>query len=438
MTGRTEERLRDATRALGRSIGPQDIPDLRLPVSDRRQADGHGPWRASGSLAGSRWLIPGAAAVTVALIISLIVIGRTLTGTRQSSPPAELVRDMPAYRITDRYGHGYVQATASGRVVARIRPPVPGFLVEGIAVLPGDRTFYLAGEIPFAPPRVKVEFFKYTLSARGQPGPPQRLGAPLIERVPQISNGLTAIPLAISADGKELAYASPFQVQRSYTAHHPAAITVQDVATGSRRTWSFWPGWGTSVDSLSFTAGNRLGFVAVIGGATVSNGAVVRQRASDLDAFMILNLAAPGSSLIAGSRLVTYDSAWVGQPDVTTPLGGPATGILAPDGRSAYLLILAYTGFNRLVRISVSTGKVTDVIARTSVKYDGFPTAPAAIDGNQMLIWLPPRHRNASNVFNSCAYLAAVNLTTLAIKRLPAPSWCLQYVWYTGSFHAAW
>jgi hypothetical protein len=447
MTGKTEARLRDATTALAQAIRPQDIPDLRLPEPGTRRDGAHQPWHATGRWTGGRWLIPVAAAATLlALVISLIMLGGL--SRRPNRRPAEPVRGMPAYLIVARNGRGYVQATATGQMIARIPPPVRGFLIDGVAVQSGERAFYLAGEVPFGLPRVKIEFFRFTLDSSGRPGRPQQLGAPVIERRPNSWGGTIVIPLAISPDGSELAYAWPDPIIASYGISPPAGpatITVQNVATGNRRTWSVWPSWGTGISDLSFAAGNRLGFVAMIYQAAVSRGAVVRRPGNVLRVFMILNTAAPGSSLVADSRLIDYTSqAFPPGPGAVVATAGPFDAIMSPDGRSAYVQLLFPRGFGggtiRVERMSV-TGQVTNVLMPEELTLESNLTSidggyPMGIEGNQMLIFLPPRHPSAHRG-TVCAIVVGVNLSTKGVSRLPEPRSCF-HIPAAGPFEVAW
>jgi hypothetical protein len=428
MTGKIEERLRDATHALAQQIGQHDIPDLHLPGPGHAPAGDTPRWQAAGHRGIARRLIPAAAAAAVvALVITLSVIGWTLRRPGPSNPPD---RRMPAYLITSLDGQGYVLSAASGRVVARILPPVRGFLIDAIAVSSGERAFYLAGQVPAGRPRVRIEFFKFALGAHGQPGRPQRLGAPVTEQVAKTVHGPLVVPLAISPDGSELAYAWPDQLLAAYTPHSPATITIVDLVTGRRRTWSLWPSAGTGVSSLSFAEGNRLSFVATIGKAVVSARTVVPAPGSQLDVFMTLNVTAPGSNLAADSRLVTY--ATLPYPSSITI--GPGNGLISRDGRTAYLQLFAANGTNRLARISVLTGKVTKILARFGA---ASASQAISIDGNHMLIYLPPRHANSPGNATVCAILADVYLPTGTITRLPAPASCPALT-PTGPFDAAW
>ena len=77
MMGHTEERLRDATTALGSTLQAADIPPLRLPDATRPAPAGG--WRP-GRPAFGRWLIPLATAVAVTAILALVVVVRNMPG----------------------------------------------------------------------------------------------------------------------------------------------------------------------------------------------------------------------------------------------------------------------------------------------------------------------------------------------------------------------
>jgi len=76
--GKTEERLRDAAVALGSTLGPADIPPLRLPQTSARDSR----WQGSlgRPLVIRRWLSPLAAAASVATVIGVLVLIGSLPG----------------------------------------------------------------------------------------------------------------------------------------------------------------------------------------------------------------------------------------------------------------------------------------------------------------------------------------------------------------------
>jgi hypothetical protein len=439
MMGRTEERLRDATTALGQAVQPQDIPELRLPETGPqparqrwvRPASGRWVRPASRRWMGGQWMVPVAAAASMlALVGVLIVVGQILPGPSRtpvsgtSSPPMPVTSGpplapspgQPAFIVESVEGQGYVSASATGRVVARIRPPERDFAFVGVAAAPGDRIFYLAGEV-LTGASLKIEFFKIVLLANGQPGPARQLpGPPVIQPGPITSNGLVTVLLAISPDGQELAYASDNQFLADYATAIPT-ITIENVATGQRRTWSLWPTAATQFTSLSWGAGGQLGFVANVGSAAVSSGAVVQHRNSQLNVFMVLNTAASGRSLMNDSRLLVYAPVPVSDFEDPAQLG-PVGGVLDADGRSAYALIRSGPKNGRLVVISVATGAVTRVLLSgpQAVQSD-----PLSVDGNSLLAPLQLSDLPRKSLYYLSGHYARFDLSTGHITPLPFP-----------------
>ncbi len=433
MTGRTETRLRDASTALGESIQPQDVPDLRVPAGALGWR-----WRIAGllnahRLVASRFLVPLAAAVAVlALLAGLVAGGRLLRGDRpepahpshslpapsptgqpipsptgqptpsptgQPTPSPSLsavrghgLRRQPRYLVTSVQAHGAIRSAATGSVVARIAPPDRFVSIDGLAVAPGDRTFYLADQVPIVSAgRMWIDFYRVTLRPDGRPGPAQRLpGERLNVPLPITSDALMQLPLAISPDGTELAYPSDNQFYPDdYPARHPAEITVQNVLTGARRTWTIWPALDTEISSVSWGSGGRLGIVATVGDATVVNGRLQRRLNSDANVFLELNTAASGSSLAADAAVVASSSYHVVHHGIYRPVTtGPTGGVISPDGASAYLQIGLAHGAAELAQVSVATGKVLRVLVTRLAQ--PVQASPEAIDGRYLLVALGP------------------------------------------------
>jgi len=105
--GKTEERLRDAAMALGSTLEPTDIPPLRMPeTTDLAQhrrlrlpestAAGSRGFRSAGRLpATRRWLFPLSAVASVAAILAVLILVRSLLGgpehgTAKPAGPARL------------------------------------------------------------------------------------------------------------------------------------------------------------------------------------------------------------------------------------------------------------------------------------------------------------------------------------------------------------
>ncbi len=125
MTGRTEERLRDTTAALGQVIRPQDIPELRLPDV------GQPSWHPAALARRPRWvgrrLAPlAAAAAMLALVGSLAVAGKVLGAhgpgaapkssppatRRATAPPGTRVAGMPAYLVDSTWPERFLGPAA--------------------------------------------------------------------------------------------------------------------------------------------------------------------------------------------------------------------------------------------------------------------------------------------------------------------------------------
>jgi hypothetical protein len=440
MMGRTEDRLRDATRALGQVIQHQDIPALRLTAAGSRRARGfrraRGLWPGPGRRPGHRppgrmaRLIPlGAAAAVLAVSGLVFGIGQTRHDHHPAvqPPPATLPRYLVTFGggagFVPGGGPGYVRLAATGAIVARIRPAAPDFTIEGLAAAPGGRTFYLIGEEPAQPPHVRIVCFRLVLGPGGQPGVPKRLaGRPLLALLPYSSNGVTSVPLAVSPDGTELAYPSPGPLPEGSglpSGTGSQSIIVQNVATGARRSWSAWPGTHAQVSQVSWAAGSALGFTAALADVAVAHGNIVPDPASELNVFMILNTTAGGSGLIADSRLVAYGAASVSATGPKpNPPPGPYGGMLSQDGLTAYVQIHPAHGPDRLVALSAASGEVIRVLLTGRAAAE---SAPLSIDGNHLLFALPVPHgpppANASPWVSG--HLADFSLTTGRITRLP-------------------
>jgi hypothetical protein len=449
MTSRTQERLRDAATALGQAIQPEDIPELRLPEASWQPARHPGRrWR----LLTTHGLIQAVAgAAVLALVLSLTLAGQVFRGPTPaktppptSTPPTSmpptsppLTRGMPRYLVAAQEGHGYIESSATGKVVAVIPPPTRGFAIEGIAVAPGDRTFYLAGAVALpGTGKVRLEFYRLTLSATGQPGRPQPIpGKPPVVPLPVTSDALEIVQLAISPDGGELAYAADDQLfPDNYAATHPAGITVLNVATGASRTWTTWPAADTGISALSWAAGGQLGYTATLGDAQLSRGQVVRHSGFDASCLLVLNTTAPGSALTADSRLVIGYSHAVPAGSSAPPRPAVIAGVISADGRSAYAELEGSGGVAELARISTQTGAVVRVLLSGS---QAARSEPGSIDGRYLLFTLGPRRAVTPRPRYVCGHLAGLKVPSGPATQLPLAIYC-STVAPPPSLQAAW
>ena len=443
MIGRTARRLRDTATAIGESVRPQDIPPLRL-SQPRTQFTGQE--RYSARWRGGRWLVPIGAAASVATVVSGVALasqvlqvgfgpaGQQAAGARRTQ--VALPPGTPKFMVTSLEAKGSVRLVASGRLIAKIPPPVKGFQIEGIAGLPGDRIFYLAGEtfVGGQGSRGAVEFFRIVLRGDGKPSRAIRVpGPPVSLPLPISSNGLISIPLAVSPDGNYLAYAISRQLLGD-AASQPATITVVRIATGASRTWKLWPAERTQITGLSWAKGGQLSWVGVIGDATVAHGSVVRHRGDELSVVMVLGTAVAGRSLTVNSRLVTYGWQSESATGPSAVLDGPVAGVITSDGETVAAQIFTEHGRrSKLVTMSAANGQIIRVLL------DG-PRAsqadPAGIDGASLLFTLSPRHEHPSSSY-VCGHLALDRLTTGKIVQMPFDIYC-STLWPGPPFIAAW
>ena len=247
---------------------------------------------------------PGAmAAAVLAAVLVLWIIARGLTGDlgarAQASPgpastfPLRTAANfdggaVPAYYVTADGGRtAQVRATATGAVLATIRPPTQaaGFF-EYVSGAASDRTFVLA-----AVRRLQTELYLLRLNPRARTA---TLSA-LPFTVATGSASLQLAGLALSPDGHKLAVAvNNWAPDR----RRGPRVVVYDLENGSRRDW-VWPGFGLMTSaaakgqaSLSWTANDKtLAF-----DITSSTGATATVR--------LLDTTAPGTDL-RRSRVVT-------------------------------------------------------------------------------------------------------------------------------------
>jgi hypothetical protein len=451
MNSKTQERLRDAATALGQSIQPQDIPDLRLPDASWQPARHPGRrWR----MLTTHGLVPVAAgAAILALVLSLTLAGQVFQGspitsttpsassppvsTPSSTAPASPSKSMPKYLVAAVQGHGFIESSAAGRAVAAIPPPASGLAIEGIAVAPGDRTFYLvAAGLEASSGDARLEFFRLSLSATGQPGRPERIpGKPVVTPLPVSSDALEVIQLAISPDGSELAYSLDNQLfPDNYPATQPAGITVLNVATGASRTWTTWPAADTAISTLSWAVGGQLSYTATLGSARLSRGQIVRHSGFDTSGFFILNTAAPGFALIASSRLVVGYSHAVPAGGSVLRQSAVVAGVIGTGGRRAYVELDGSGGVAELARISTETGAVVQVLLRGS---QAVASEPGSIDGRYLLFSLGPRRAVRPTGRYVCGHLAGLKVPFGLVRQLPFPIYCSTEA-PIPPFQAAW
>jgi hypothetical protein len=155
-----------------------------------------------------------------------------------------------------------IYRSATGRVVASIRPPKPYHDFVAVSRLGGDRTFVAAAITAFSPNPCTAHLFQFSIDRHGHPSGLTPLS------VPQITAGQVS-ELVSSADGKTLAFTA--------SGCAPGLkIGLINLATRQTTTWIV-PHRDLGAGSLSLTAdGSKLGFMlAPIPGYPTTNAYVL-------------------------------------------------------------------------------------------------------------------------------------------------------------------
>ena len=360
-----EDRLTAALRETGEEISRESVRPLVLePPGDRP--------RSRNGASRRHWLVrltPLAAAAAVAAVIAALAISTPFHGRIHASEPGAgpadgspaggpgALRKVPPYYVSLTPGNNTyilggrraeVRATATGTVLATIRPPRPFGAFTWISGASDDRTFILAAQRYWTilpgnrgakaqerDDTTPTRFFevKFTPSTRA---------ARLTElAIPARVNTQQLAGVALSPDGTKLA----LDFRRS--------IQVITLATGAKREW-VWPrgGWVGNFKPygqvLSWTAdGRKLAFQQW--GGKFDNTAHVR----------VLDTMQPGSSLLAAKLVATFPN----KLGVLTLEPGSDNALITPDGskivvgtmtqaRKSYATTMAMTEF------SVRTGNI--------------------------------------------------------------------------------
>jgi hypothetical protein len=152
---------------------------------------------------------------------------------------------IPAYFVAVNDKVAFVQATATGRTLATIRPPSADGSIVAVSAASDDRTFAIveAHVNGIEPPTV----YLFRLSSSGQPSALSRLPVSL-------PSGMEWIGFALSPDADKLA------VAEGGAYDNVAAIAVYTLATGAVRAWTADGGGGSPFEGagvLSWTQDER-------------------------------------------------------------------------------------------------------------------------------------------------------------------------------------
>jgi WD40-like Beta Propeller Repeat len=329
-----EDKLRVALRETGEEIAPHSVPPLQLRRARRRLGLPRPAARRW-----SAWLAPVAAAAAVTAVVtgSLAISGTFHSQHRHRhrppvAGPAGTLASLPPYYIaltapgatfrSMKPLHAVVRATATGAVLATIRPPAPYRTFGQVAAAGDGHTFVLAAGTWQVTHRAggtfvntgPARFFLLRISPHGLPGRLTPLPIPREPARAQISG------IALSPDGSKLAIAL-----RGGRGGGPGPeIQVFTLATGAERVWT-WPGGGPITN-------NAGGMGSVLSWAADDKTLAFQQWAGNSIDVRLLNTAAPGGSLPSDSRLALQ---WKGDQESLRFVHGRAVNVI--EGFSALI-----------------------------------------------------------------------------------------------------
>jgi len=347
----TEERLRAATRAAAATVPPGSAPPLLLPV---HLAAGPQPGRG---LRRRRWLrtltpLAAAAAVAAVVIASLTLTSGVPTSSNGPASPARsaALSSVPPYYVAlagqpDAPEHAVIRASATGAVLATVKPPRPYGSFTFVSGAADDRTFVLAAQ----------RWWNVTSGTQGEDAQQRDNTTPVVffrlrfaprtrtaqlTRLSHVAGSAARLAgIGLSPDGTRLALDL-----------HQAEIEIVSLATGSSQRW-VWPGTtrspGTWVGNdkpdgqpLSWTADGRI----LAFQFWTQSGGITQVR--------LLDTTSPGGSLRPTRAAVSF----VGHGQVKTgPIGNS---IITPDG-TKIVTVASRTrgGRSGVMEFSVRTGQ---------------------------------------------------------------------------------
>jgi hypothetical protein len=353
-----ELRLRDELHRISERAGPGSIRPLRDP-------------RARGRSRLARWLAPVAAvAAVIAVIAGVSLAGRSPGPSEASAPDV-----MPPYYVIVQ--NGYVPGTVTvqdlatvrdsrtGAALTSVRLPILDPASVTISAAADDRTFLITDG---------NDLLLLRLAADGRSAGLTRLAITL-------PSSALAVPgtAALSPNGRTVAIenqssCNPIRIFRGIgeLGCRDNVIRLVSLATGTTRTWSTEASW-QPVMLISWDGNDHLLFSWA--GASTSG--------PQPSGYRLLNVAAPGSSLLAARTMPLPPLPVVGGPSV----GMPA--FVTPDGSAVIASMFQlvgdvdggkYTVIMSLDEFSAGTGRLVGVLREATL---GDQTGPPSLSNDE-------------------------------------------------------
>jgi hypothetical protein len=355
-----EQRLRDELHRISERADAGSIRPLRDP-------------RARGRSRLVRWLAPVAA---VAAVIAVIA-GVSLAGRSPRSPGTAAPDVMPPYYVIVQTG--YTPGTVSPRTLATVRDSRTGAALTSV-LLPildpanvavsaaaDDRTFLIADG---------NDLFLLRLAADGRSAQLTRLANTL----PTFGVPGAA---ALSPDGRTVAIENQSSCNTVSFFQRPDELGCRDnvirlvsLATGTTRTWSTQASW-QPVMLISWDGNDHLLF----------SWAAASKSGPQPSGYRLLNLAAPGSSLLAARTmplppLPVFGNPSVGMQAFVTPDGSAVIASmfkLVGDVEGRYTVIMSLDEF------SAGTGRLVAVLREATMDDQKGPPSLSNDEGCSVL-----------------------------------------------------
>jgi hypothetical protein len=331
---RLQDQLREAYREAAATVRPESIARLDLESGRAaRQTARPVRRRSRGAL-----LLPVAAAVSVAAVaVGATAVVHSLAGQaparvpaahhphRHSSASAATLAALPQYTVLNNGDNLEAVVTATGHVAGHLRAPA-GHLFAVIAGTGADRTFFAATDLN-PQTSCKTSFYKFTLSAAGQPSGLTRLPVSTLPGLP------TA--LAASADGHLAAYSvtncAGDASSQIGSGQVTGGIGLINLAAGQiARTWTYTLGEDYTTDLSMSADGSLLGYSNFI--------------SSSSRAGRVLTTSAASGSDQSASRVVVRNP-------VTTALSASGQLMYAITGAHSQLLAAYATASGQQVKV---------------------------------------------------------------------------------------
>ena len=383
----TEERLRAATRAAADTVAPGSAPPLQLPPDPEGRRFPQA-WFLRGRLRRRRLgaLTPLAAAAAVIIVLAgAVAVAHGQPVHRAAAPPGHhesLLAQLPPYYVTEAGDgplgdatHVQVRATATGKVLATVRPPRPDTVFRQVSAAGNGHEFVLLAS-QWRNKRLKsggADWFTsanrfFLLRFDADTHVPILSALPIPPHVAQTETGF-----ALSRDGLKLAVA---QSMSSPGRAATPEIQVFNLVTGTVKTWTWPDGWPVVIripgagQVMSWAEDGTLAF---------------QQRTGFSAQVRLLDTNGPGGSLQADSRLVL---AWAGNAGylqyrrndlisfnvLLTPSGSRIIAVTAAVTKHPLTSVMSFTEY------SASTGRVVRQLG-TWTLHGLFP------EGNQDVLW---------------------------------------------------